>query len=300
MRVITAERPAGEQQQWFSTWFDSSHYHQLYGYRDQAEAATFIDALVTRLHPDRQARMLDLGCGTGRHANYLASKGFRVTGLDLAAGSIREAERHAPSTARFARHDMREPFGDGAFDYVFNFFTSFGYFDTLNEHLAVVWNIAHALRVGGEVVMDYLNVRHAEARLTPSEVKSVDGVTYRITRWCDARHFYKRLIVEDPRLPRSVQHVERVAKFTLCDFQCLFAIAGLSLEDVCGDYQLGPYDALESPRMILIARKRRQPAQDCAADPCLDRFLRIRESVSGVSPRYDASIHCGTRDAIDG
>jgi len=299
MRVMTAERPAVEQQQWFSTWFDSSHYHQLYGYRDEAEAARFIDALVDRLRPDRQARMLDLGCGAGRHANYLASKGFRVTGLDLAAGSIREAANHAPPAARFARHDMREPFGDAAFDYVFNFFTSFGYFDTLNEHLAVVWNIAHALRVGGAVVIDYLNVRHAEARLTSREVKSLGGVTYRITRWCDARHFYKRLIVEDPRLQGPVQHVERVAKFTLRDFQCMFAINGLSLEDVRGDYQLGPYDALESPRMILMARKR-QPAQNCGADPCLDRFLRIRESVSGVSPRYDASIHCGTRDAIDG
>ena len=299
MSVITAERPASEQQQWFSTWFDSSHYHQLYGYRDHMEAAQFIDTLVARLRPGPAARMLDLGCGAGRHANHLAAKGFRVTGLDLAAGSIREAAGQASPGTRFARHDMREPFGDAAYDYVFNFFTSFGYFDTLNEHLAVIWNVAHALELGGKLVMDYLNVRYAEARLTAREIKTIDGVTYRITRWCDARHFFKSLIVEDPRLDAPVHHLERVAKFTLADLQCMFAINGLSVEDVRGDYQLGPYDALDSPRLILIAKKR-QDAQDCRVDPCLDRFLRTRESVSGVRPRYDANIHWGTRDAIDG
>jgi len=299
MSVLTAEHPARERQQWFSAWFDSSHYHKLYGHRDEAEAARFIDALVARLEPRREARMLDLGCGAGRHANYLASKGFRVTGLDLAAGSVQEAAKQG-AAARFVRHDMREPFGDAAYDYIFNFFTSFGYFDTLNEHLAVVWNLARALEPGGELVMDYLNVRHAEAGLTPREVKTIDEVTYRITRWADARHFFKSIVIEDPRLDAPVRHVERVAKFTLRDFECLFAINGLSLEDVRGDYALSAYDARESPRLILIARKQRQPAQDLGADLCFDRFLRTRDNVSGVRPRYDANIHCGTREAIDG
>src|SRR5215470_3978830 len=89
---------------WFANWFDSPHYHQLYAHRSDAEAAGFIDALIDRLTPEEHASILDLGCGAGRHAKYLASKGFCVTGLDLSAASIRAARRSERPGLRFQRH----------------------------------------------------------------------------------------------------------------------------------------------------------------------------------------------------
>ena len=62
------------QAEWFASWFDSPHYHRLYAHRNVAEAAGFIDALVDRLRPRAGARMLDLGCGAGRHAIHLAEE----------------------------------------------------------------------------------------------------------------------------------------------------------------------------------------------------------------------------------
>ena len=47
---------------------------------------------------------------------------------------------------------MRIPFGRNAFDIVFNFFTSFGYFDDPSEDLKVVNNIYLALKPGGSIV----------------------------------------------------------------------------------------------------------------------------------------------------
>ncbi|HET6957539.1 MAG TPA: methyltransferase domain-containing protein, partial [Vicinamibacterales bacterium] len=79
--------------EWFASWFDSPHYHQLYAHRDEAEAARFVDALVARVRPREGARVLDLGCGAGRHARRLASKGLQVTGIDLSANSIAEAKK---------------------------------------------------------------------------------------------------------------------------------------------------------------------------------------------------------------
>jgi SAM-dependent methyltransferase len=244
-----------ERSEWFASWFDSVHYHKLYGYRDDTEAARFLDELIARLRPGRKARVLDLGCGAGRHSKYLASRGLRVAGMDLAAGSIREAKKSEQPGLRFLRHDMRVPFGRDAFDYVFNFFTSFGYFEEPGEHLAVVRNMATSLRQGGRVVLDYLNVSYAETRLTSEEVKEIDGVIYRLTRWADARSFFKRIVVEDGA-GTPLEYVERVARFTLQDFERMFALHGLGIEEVHGDYRLSSYDTLTSPRMILVARKR--------------------------------------------
>ena len=241
--------------EWFVSWFDSVHYHKLYAHRDEAEAARFLDEPIARLRPGRGARVLDLGCGAGRHSTHLASKGLRVTGMDLAAGSIQEAKKSERARLRFLQHDMRVPFGRDTFDYVFNFFTSFGYFEETSEHMAVVRNMAASLRAGGRLVLDYLNVRHAEATLTPYEVKEIDGVIYRLTRWTDARHFFKRIVVEGAAgAPRA--YVERVAKFTLQDFERMFAPHDLTLEELHGDYRLSAYDSVTSPRMILVARKK--------------------------------------------
>src|SRR4051794_36243457 len=113
---------------WFTTWFDSAHYQTLYAHRSDDEAAAFVDALVSELRPGVNASAIDVGCGSGRHCRQLAAKGLNVTGIDLSFSSIKRAKKHETDSIRFYQHDMRVAFGKSWFDYVFNFFTSFGYF----------------------------------------------------------------------------------------------------------------------------------------------------------------------------
>jgi SAM-dependent methyltransferase len=240
---------------WFTSWFDSVHYHRLYAHRDDAEAAAWVDRLIDQLAPLPGARVADLGCGAGRHARRLAANDLRVIGLDLAASSITRARRFEAPGLRFFRHDMRRPFGRAAFDYVFSFFTSFGYFEDPADHHAVVRNIAAALAPGGRLVLDYLNAAYADAHLVPHEEKRIEGVGYRIARWSDADAFFKRITIHDPRDARPLVHQERVARFGLEDFGRMFEAHGLRIEGVFGNYELDPYDARLSPRLILIARR---------------------------------------------
>ena len=239
---------------WFRQWFDSVFYHQLYANRSEKEAIDFIDALLNELAPAEKSSMLDLGCGAGRHSKYLASKGFNVTGLDLAASSIRTAKKFENDHLHFGRHDMRDPFGKNCFDYVFNFFTSFGYFKNDEENHRVIRNIFNALKPGGSLVLDYLNVAWAEERIVPEETKEIDGIVYHITRWTDEKFFYKKIVIEDMPEGQS-EFTEQVAKFDLNDFDELFEKNGLQLEKVFGDYGLNAYDSKTSPRMILMAGK---------------------------------------------
>ena len=243
------------QAEWFSSWFDSPHYHRLYAHRDDVEANGLTDALIGQLRLRPGSRVLDLGCGTGRHARHLASKGFDITGIDLSTRSIAVAKKAERPHLRFHRQDMRVPFGSRRFDYVFNFFTSFGYFEEACDHGAVARNITVALKGNGRLVLDYLNVPYADAHLTPHEEKTIEGVACRITRWVDGGFIVKRIVMDDGTVGAPEQHIERVARFTLGDFDRMLGANGLVIEEVYGDYGLGAYDPRTSPRLILVARK---------------------------------------------
>lgn len=256
MRVTTVTADSPVKPEWFASWFDSAHYHRLYAHRDQFEAAAFVDRLIGHLHPERGAAILDLGCGSGRHARSLAARGFDVTGIDLSAGSLARAKQYSTPAVRFIEQDMRSPFGDDAFNFVFSLFTSFGYFEDRADHLKVVQNIARSLRDGGTVMLDYLNVHHAEQHRLAEEVIARDGVRYDLTRWSDAEAIFKRIVINDPTLVAPLEYVERVAKLTLKDFQRLFAACGLRIEAVFGDYELAGFDKAASPRLIIVATRR--------------------------------------------
>ena len=241
---------------WFKKWFDSSFYHQLYAHRNEQEACDFIDTLIESLQPAPGSRILDLGCGAGRHSKHLASKGFNVTGLDLAASSIQIARYAENESLQFYQHDMRVPFGRRYFNYVFNFFTSFGYFETDEENYTVMGNIANALKPGGVVMMDYLNVAYSEQRIVPKEEKIIDGVIYHITRFSDEKHFFKKIVVDNIQKDGPLTYTEKVAKLRVEDFIALFSVQGLELQQVYGDYTLSTYNTKTSPRLIMIARKK--------------------------------------------
>jgi SAM-dependent methyltransferase len=276
--ITTTTTYSRREPEWFAAWFDSPHYHKLYAHRSDAEAARFIDALIAVRKLAAGAAVLDLGCGAGRHARYLASKGFDVTGLDLSEESLRQARSSESATLRFVRQDMRAPFGDGRFDHVLNLFTSFGYFDDAGDNLTVVQNIAASLRPGGSVVIDYLNVLEAERHLTPEQTTERDGVVFRLSRWADADHIFKRIAIDDGRAA-PVTFTERVARLGADDFRFMFALCGLAIEETYGDYDLAPFDPSSSPRLIVTGRKR--AATDSAAGQVLpdaaDRFGRHAE-----------------------
>ncbi|MBK8611823.1 MAG: class I SAM-dependent methyltransferase [Chitinophagaceae bacterium] len=243
------------QQTWFKDWFNSPYYHQLYFNRDDREAALFIDKLIGYLRPVPGSLMLDVACGKGRHSIQLAQKGFDVTGIDLSEDSIKDALLSRSDALHFYIHDMRLPFWINYFDYAFNFFTSFGYFNSRREHDNAIRTIAQSLKKEGTFVMDFLNVHYAEDHLVHQSEKEIDGVNFVITKWFDETHFYKKIVVEDETLREPIVHIEKVAKFSLGDFTEMFAYHKLQIQEVFGDYDFGHYDVKKSQRMVMIAKK---------------------------------------------
>lgn len=244
------------EKEWYKDWFNSSYYHKLYFERDETEAQGFISKLINHLKPSQNCRMLDIACGRGRHSRFLASKGFDVTGIDISFDSIAFAKQFESDNLHFYQHDMRLPSWISYFDYAFNFFTSFGYFNTRREHDDAVRTIAQSLKPGGVLLFDYLNPHYVEERLVHNETKKIDETEYEIHRWHDEDFFYKRIIVRDPLLHESIDYTEKVAKFSLGDFNDMLSYQKMQISEVFGDYELNRYDVKKTPRLIIVANKR--------------------------------------------
>ena len=243
------------QKQWFKDWFNSPYYHLLYNNRDSGEAAAFIDKLLVYLQPAADATMLDVACGRGRHSKYLADKGFTVTGIDLSIQSINLAKKMENDHLSFFQHDMRLPFRINYFDFAFNFFTSFGYFDTVRENDNALRTIKNALKSGGTLVLDYLNSPYVASHLVCEEMKEKENVVFDIQREMKDHRFLKQIDILDRSRMQRTSYTEGVNAYTKEDFEEMFARQGLQITDIFGDYLFNNYDEHLSPRLIIIAKK---------------------------------------------
>ena len=141
--------------EWFKTWFDSEYYHLLYKDRDQTEAENFVKKIYQYLSPSTNQTMLDLACGKGRHSIHLNKLGALVEGCDYSENSIRHAKQFENDRLKFFTHDMRNKLPK-SYDYIFNLFTSFGYFETLDEHQTTLRNIYNGLNEKGLFIFDFI------------------------------------------------------------------------------------------------------------------------------------------------
>jgi SAM-dependent methyltransferase len=245
-----------QEKEWYRNWFNAPYYHLLYEERNEEEAAAFIDRFLLHLQPPAGSQMLDIACGKGRHSIHLANKGFSVTGIDISPKSIVEAQKSGHDQLEFLIHDMRLPFRVNYYDFAFNFFTSFGYFDTEREHVNAIRNMALAIKRGGTLVMDYLNSKHVSRHLEPTSKIEKGNIHFSITRWVDEKYFYKKIGIEDADKGRNFTFMEKVANFRHSDFERMFTLAGFKIHEIFGDYRLQEYDENDSPRMIMIAKKK--------------------------------------------
>ncbi|MES2704744.1 MAG: class I SAM-dependent methyltransferase [Bacteroidota bacterium] len=240
---------------WFKNWFGSPHYKILYQNRDELEAQEFVENLLAYLQPPPGSLMLDIACGEGRFARQLAEHGYDVTGIDISVQSIEEAKAFEDERLQFFLQDMRFPFYINYFNYAFNFFTSFGYFAHDRDHALAAKSFAAALQTNGILVVDYLNYDQVLANLVAEETVQRGEHTFHITRRVERKHIIKDIsfIDEDNNEHR---YSESVAGFSLSDFNKLFRAAGMALVATFGDYKLRPYHPTESPRLIMIFKKK--------------------------------------------
>lgn len=239
--------------EWFAEWFDTTYYHTLYKNRNDEEAEQFISKLLSFLNLKENASVLDLACGKGRHSVTLNKHGLTVLGVDLAPNSIQEARKSQKTGLSFDVHDMREVIEGKSFDAIFNLFTSFGYFDDLQDNVRVIQSMHTMLNDEGILVIDFMNASKVIANLVTKEEKEIDGIHFNIERVYDGQHIFKHIKFTDAG--KDFHFTERVQALRKDDFYDLLAQNKFEIIRTFGDFSLNDFDENTSDRLIIIARK---------------------------------------------
>ncbi len=122
----------------------SKYYDLLYKDKDYQKEATYIDDLI-RKFDKKGSNLLDIGCGTGKHANLLVDKGYKVHGIDISESMVEVAKKNYGEKVSFTLGDIRSFNLNKTFDVITSLFHVMSYqvhnddlnasFQSVNKHL---------------------------------------------------------------------------------------------------------------------------------------------------------------------
>ncbi len=146
--------------QWYETFFEnaSRKYDQESFTQGTLGECDFIEQ---EIEADKSCRILDVGCGTGRHAIELARRGYDITGVDLSPSQIKRAREKAQAAGlgiRFEEMDARNMPFQKEFDLVIMLCEGgFPLMETDEMNFQILENAAKALKRPGKFIFTTLN-----------------------------------------------------------------------------------------------------------------------------------------------
>lgn len=247
---------------WWEGFFDEPYAKAvLESFEERApEEVDFIEDMLSL---PKNAKVLDLCCGLGRHSIELAKRGYEVTGVDVTSQYLKTAQKKAIKRGvriDFIESDMRDIFFNNEFDVVINMFTSFGFFEEEETNLKVLKNISTALKPGGKFLIDVVNrdwiIRNYKER---DWRETNEGLVLEIRKFDLSRsiNYGKQIIIREGKkfekdVPlRMYSFHELKSMLELVDLKVIAFYGGFEKEELTFD----------SMRMIIISQKFRRKGE---------------------------------------
>lgn len=145
---------------WYEELFEN--YAETYDTEEFAKGTIGeCDFIEKEIHHDKTKKILDIGCGTGRHSMELAKRGYSVTGIDLSEAQLQRARQKASMQSLkidFQKHDARIPHFLNGFDLVIMLCEGgFPLMETDEMNFQILQNAANALKTNGKFIFTTLN-----------------------------------------------------------------------------------------------------------------------------------------------
>ena len=248
------------QPEWPVAFFDDD-YLRIYRPQFSPERTASETAFIARsLRAPERGELLDLACGFGRHAIGMAKLGYRVTGVDFNPHYLEIAAADAAAagvTVTWKSGDMRALGFERAFDAVYSYFTSFGYFED-DENERVLAEVARALRPGGAFLLEMVNrdrlLTHSQQRTWSQREDGALLMEETSLEWVSSRVVTRQLLI-DPQGGSQVTKEFRLRTYTCAELAALLRRHGMDVREVSGGAEGEPYGP-ESRRLAIVAERR--------------------------------------------
>jgi ubiquinone/menaquinone biosynthesis C-methylase UbiE len=147
---------------WVGQFFDGPFYTKDYEAvdRDTERTAREVEFIISELGLGADDVVLDLACGSGRHALQVAQHVKQVVGIDRTKMCIDKAQSLVAASGlenvEFQIGDMRELDYDAHFTAAYNYFTAWGYYDH-ETNIDVLRRVRRSLKRGGRFLLEIIN-----------------------------------------------------------------------------------------------------------------------------------------------
>lgn len=216
-----------------------------------------VDNILSLLKISPPASVLDLCCGPGRHSLELVRRGFVVTGVDKTKTYLHKARKLAKKEsleAEFIQKDMRSFCKPNTFDAAINLFTSFGYFEKIEDDKKVLRNVYRSLNRGGIFLIDTVGKEVLARIFRERDWMEIDGNIILEERkvckdwtWIESRW----VLLKDGKMEEyTVSH----RLYSAAELRDLLENIGFRRIEVCGGLAGEPYDHT-AKRLVLVAHK---------------------------------------------
>ena len=212
---------------------------ELIKFPDERQSAHEVDQMETLLDLRPPLRVLDLGCGKGRHALELARRGYQVTAIDVAAVYLQHAQRRALEQRlaiefRLQRGAELEENGVYACILAYNHTLGFMSAEELARHFRRIWS---ALKPGGKFLLTLAGPKIVPD-VSSEKVRNwaEQGGRYVLSeKYQENGYQYERGAIIDTREDELIEYHERQKAFAYDEVRSLLLAAGFERFDGLSD-----------------------------------------------------------------
>lgn len=237
------------EESWYQQWFNST-YLKLYAHRNIAEAELQVSALLKNLPAMSGKKILDVGCGAGRHVHALKKHDLNVIGTDLSLCLL----KHFTHGSRVCS-DMRFlPFQNHSFNLITSFFSSFGYFEHPSDDYSVLQTFYNLLNSSGFLYLDLPNKNQVLNSLVPQSEECFEWGRVVQHRTFSEPILYKKIHIE--KLDgKHEDYQECVRLYTYEQLKMMLESLHFSIKQIWGSEKGDIYDPNTSVRMSFLVQK---------------------------------------------